>query len=158
MIPEPRFLHIETEHEFLIPMGKSRLIQFVESLPKDITVEDSKHHLSDNDRVIHELITKHRETIAIGDGFLVRNPTDEHKDLPFVVCSLYEATVWTFISVMWGMDFAYKMFLTRHPIQFQSKWAKCHWCGCVFAELADPDSTLCDGFCSFQCYDQDYES
>lgn len=158
MIPESKYNYIETEHEFLIPMGKLRHTKFVESLPKDITVKDSRGHMSKIDRAIQDSITQHEEYIAIGDGVIIRNPTEEHKTLPFVVCSLYEATVWTFISLTWGMKFAHQMFLSRYPLCYQSKWATCPWCSCEFAELAHPDSTLCDGMCSFQCYDQDYEA
>ena len=157
MIPEPKYNYIETEHEFLIPMGKLRLVKFVESLPEDITIEDSRGHMSEIDRALQESITRHREHIALGDGVIIRNPTEEHKNLPFVICSLYEATVWTFISLTWGMDFAYKMLLSRYPIGQQHKWAECWWCHRDFIELAHPDSTICDGFCSFQCYDQEYD-
>lgn len=155
MIPKPK--HLDTEHEFLIPMGKQRLIQFVASLPKGMTIDESRELLSGNDRDIHDLLTKHHELIAIGDGFLVRNPAEEHKHLPFIECSLFEASMWTYISIVWGMDFAHKMLLSQHPIEYQRKWATCHWCKREFAELAHPDSTLCDGMCSYQCYDQEYE-
>ena len=157
MIPEPQFRYIESGHEFLIPMGISKLRDFIPTV-EGMNIVESRRLIPEPYRAIQEAITEHEERIAIGDGFIVRNPDDKHKELPFVVCSLYEATVWTFLSLTWGMKFAHQMFLSRYPLCYQSKWATCPWCSCEFAELAHPDSTLCDGMCSSQCYDQDYEA
>ena len=136
MIPKPQQHYLETEQEFVVAFGKNKLIEFVNSLPRDITMEDSRQHMSGKEKAVYELLTKHDETVAIGDGFIMRNPTDEYKHLPFVMVSMFEAAMWTYISVTWGMDFAHKMLISQHPIEYQRKWATCHWCGREFRELA----------------------